>query len=95
MFGDIIRTLRKDKKLTQLEVANILDYDSSSTIAMIERGERNPSIETLIKFSKLFNVSTDYLLGLENDKTIYNKIEKLSQSDKEKAFKIIDIFLNE
>lgn len=95
MVGDIIRSLRKDRNLTQFDLANMIGYDSSSAIAMVERGERNHSIDILIKLSKIFNVSVDHLLGLDkNDKTLINKIEKLSQSDKEKALKIIDIFLN-
>lgn len=33
-----------------------------------ENGNREPDLSTVIKFSEIFNVSTDYLLGVSNEK---------------------------
>ncbi|HDR4901578.1 helix-turn-helix transcriptional regulator [Bacillus thuringiensis] len=61
-FGNIIRDLRKQKGITQKELAHSLQL-SESTIGMYERNERQPDYNTLIRIADYFNVSTDFLLG--------------------------------
>ncbi|RXJ13391.1 XRE family transcriptional regulator [Bacillus albus] len=61
-FGNIIRTLRKQKGITQKELAQSLQL-SESTIGMYERNERQPDYNTLIRIADYFKVSTDFLLG--------------------------------
>ncbi|BCB40798.1 transcriptional regulator (plasmid) [Bacillus cereus] len=61
-FGNIIRDLRKQKGITQKELAQSLQL-SESTIGMYERNERQPDYNTLIRIADYFNVSTDFLLG--------------------------------
>ena len=61
-FGDILKKLRKDKNLTQDELAQKIN-SSRSNIANYENGKNMPSVEILQKLSELFDVSTDYLLG--------------------------------
>ncbi|EEL64119.1 helix-turn-helix domain-containing protein (plasmid) [Bacillus cereus] len=61
-FGNIIRDLRKQKGITQKELALSLKL-SESTIGMYERNERQPDYNTLIRIADYFNVSTDFLLG--------------------------------
>ncbi|HDX9683266.1 MULTISPECIES: helix-turn-helix domain-containing protein [Bacillus cereus group] len=61
-FGNIIRDLRKQKGITQKELAQSLKL-SESTIGMYERNERQPDYNTLIRIADYFNVSTDFLLG--------------------------------
>lgn len=51
--------------LTQAEVANRVGANES-TYRMWELSASEPSSETLVKLAKLFNVSTDYLLGIED-----------------------------
>lgn len=58
-----LRDLREDYDFTQKYVADQLTL-THSAYAKIERGERQLSIEVLIKLSSLYHVSTDYLLGL-------------------------------
>ena len=58
-----LRKLREENELTQKQVAAHLSF-THSAYAKIERGERILSAEVLIKLSNLYNVSTDYLLGL-------------------------------
>jgi transcriptional regulator with XRE-family HTH domain len=64
-FSEHLRELRKEKKLTQAELAAIFGK-SSSLIANYEVDLRKPSIEMLIILSNFFKVSTDYLLGLSD-----------------------------
>lgn len=61
-FSIRLKTLRSEKELSQQELANIIGI-SKSSINMYERGEREPSIETLEAFADFFNVDMDYLMG--------------------------------
>lgn len=63
-FAQKLKYLRLDKGLTQAEVSKELGL-SRNAIANYEMGIREPSLEILVKICTLFNVSSDYLLGLE------------------------------
>lgn len=65
-LSDILIRLRETNKLTQEEVAKKLDL-TASAYSKYERGIATPNPETIIKLSKIFNVSTDYLLGINTD----------------------------
>lgn len=58
-----IRDLREDHDFTQRYVAEVLSF-SHTNYAKIERGEVVLTADVLIKLSKLYNVSTDYILEL-------------------------------
>lgn len=58
-----MRDLREDHDFTQRFVANLLSF-SHTNYAKIERGEVALTADVLVQLSKLYNVSTDYLLGL-------------------------------
>lgn len=58
-----IKELREKAKLTQAELADSLGV-KRVTVAQWERGENKPRIDTLIKMSKLFQVTIDDLLRL-------------------------------
>jgi len=62
-FGDLLSELRRDKKLTQDELAHIL-YVTSGTISNYENNVHYPDVVKLIQLAKYFDVTTDYLLGL-------------------------------
>lgn len=64
-FGNNLKTLRLQNGLTQAQVAQKLGV-TKSVISAYETGLRLPSYDILINISKIFRVSTDYLLGLEN-----------------------------
>ena len=64
-LGNKIKELRKQKQLTQSELAAMLRI-SSSAVGMYEQGRREPDSETLLKLCDIFNVSSDYLLGKED-----------------------------
>ena len=62
-----IRDLREDADLTQAQVAEVLGT-SQTMYARYERGASEMPIRHLIALSKLYRVSTDYILGLESTK---------------------------
>ena len=57
-----IRELRKQKKMTQKELAAHLEI-ADSTLSYWEMGKYEPDHESLKRLSKFFNVSIDYILG--------------------------------
>ena len=57
-----LQQLRKDKGLTQEEIASILDV-KLSTYQKYERDAISPPYDTLIKIADFYDVTTDYLLG--------------------------------
>ena len=65
-LGKSIKELREEKELTQVELGNLLGL-SYQTIGHYENGVSQPTLETLINMCKIFGVTSDYLLGLEND----------------------------
>ena len=65
-FSDRIRELRKEAGLTQKELAKKLQL-TNSTICDWEKERSEPNIEQLRILSIFFEVSTDYLLGLEDE----------------------------
>ncbi|MBE6813861.1 MAG: helix-turn-helix transcriptional regulator [Ruminococcaceae bacterium] len=60
----IIRDLREDSDMTQQEVADYLGT-SQTMYARYERGANELPIRHLIKLCELYNVSSDYILGIE------------------------------
>ena len=66
MIYQRIRDLREDKDLKQRELAEYLNC-SQRVYSNYELGQRDIPTDVLIKLSNLYNVSTDYLLGLTNN----------------------------
>lgn len=62
MFGDVLKQLRIESRLTQKELGGILGI-SESTVGMYERNKREPDFETLESIADYFNVDMDYLTG--------------------------------
>lgn len=54
-FGKRLKSLRIDCDLTQLELAEILDM-SPNFIGMIERGERNTTVENVFKIARALGI---------------------------------------
>ena len=65
-YAERLKALRLECGMTQTELAKKSNL-ATSCIAMIESGKREPSANTLICLSRALEVSTDYLLGLEDD----------------------------
>ncbi len=62
-----IRDLREDHDLTQKEVAEYL-HIKQNTYSQYENGQRQLPLECLIALAKLYKTSTDYILGLTDQK---------------------------
>lgn len=84
-----IAELRKEKGLNQVGLGLKLNV-SQKMISSYERGTHQPSIDTLIQMSKLFNVSVDYIIGNSDIKTPAEKFSKdfLTQNE----IDLLDIF---
>lgn len=65
IFCERLKELRKESKLSTIDLGKILGV-SNSTITRWENDNIIPSIEHLYNIAVFFNVSTDYLLGLED-----------------------------
>ena len=65
MVGQRLKELRTEKKLTQKQLAEILNTNNSS-ICDWECGRTEPSIDYIVAICKFFDVTSDYLLGLED-----------------------------
>lgn len=59
---NVLKSLRKEKKQTQTEVAKALNI-SQRAYSNYENGEREPSVDTLISMAEYFNVPLDILVG--------------------------------
>lgn len=68
-FSEIAKELRESKHLTQTQLAQRM-WVKKSIISAYETDARPPSLDMLIKYAKEFNVSADYLLGIEAEKTL-------------------------
>ena len=63
-LGERLQEERNLKNLSQKEVADAINV-SASVVSNYENGERTPSLEILVALARLFQCSTDYLLGFE------------------------------
>lgn len=69
MLNQRIRELRLAKNISQVDLAKIIGV-SKQSVSNWENDNIQPSIDILLKLAKFFDVSTDYLLALENSRSI-------------------------
>ena len=74
LFGDRLRELRKNKNISQEDIGELCGV-AKTTISNWENNITQPPIETITKLAQYFNVTTDYLLGFNQDDL--DKIERL------------------
>ncbi|MEI3530525.1 MAG: helix-turn-helix transcriptional regulator [Bacilli bacterium] len=67
-----IKDLREDSDLTQKQIADILNI-SQRGYSHYETGDNDIPTEILIKLSKYYNTSIDYILEMTNIKKPYNR----------------------
>ena len=102
-FGKKLAELRKDKGLSQTQLAKQLDT-SISVISRYERGEMTPSIANAKRLAELLDTTVGYLLG-ESEETDalkdpamlkrLNAINSLPVKEKEALLLNIDAFLRD
>ena len=86
-MGDLISTLRKEKNMTQKELADLLNI-TDKAVSKWERGLSCPDINTIPKLARTLGISSEELLNIQeqaegNDatrigETIPKKIRKMS-----------------
>lgn len=102
MNGSILKQLRKERSLTQAELAKTLELDKSS-IAKYESADVTPSPDILIKLADIFGVTVDYLLGRVDSRheevpvALYapKGYDKLTPEEREQIEKLVDMFARE
>ena len=73
MYFRRLRDLREDKDMKQSEIAEMLGIQQT-VYSRYERGYQNIPLEYLIKLSKFYGTSTDFILGLTNEIKPYKRI---------------------
>ncbi len=68
-FGTVLKQLRKSHNLTQKELGSQLGL-SKAVVSKYENGMGYPTFDVLILIADYFNVTTDYMLGVEKSKTL-------------------------
>lgn len=68
-FGEKLKILRTNQKMTQQELATRLGV-AKSVVSYYESGFRFPSYDVLIKIARTFHTTTDYLLDFEKQRVI-------------------------
>jgi len=66
-IGHRIRSLRKEEKISQLDLGNIVGR-SANQIGRIERAEGNPTVKTLHSIAKHYKVDISYFIDHAKDK---------------------------
>ena len=79
-FKDRLKMLRKERRLTQVKLGEMLNYGYTA-IANYESTRNEPSFDDLIKLADLLDVTTDELLGVplkKKEQTLLSQFKKLS-----------------
>lgn len=91
-FTDRLKELRKEKKLTQKEIAEQIGIKQNS-YSDWETGKNEPNLENIVKLSRILDTSTDELLGRQvnfGDKILNKKnkydLSVLKESDTQKLY---------
>ena len=84
-----LKICRENKRMTAKEVSEKIGVNKQAIYNM-ESGMSNPSVDTLIKLAELYNVSTDYLLGLTNFENFKSQYEYLQSLYDESLFAVLD-----
>ena len=89
MVCDKIKELREMAGYSQSQLAKKLDVTRSSVNAW-EMGLSTPTTNYIVSIAKLFHVSTDYLLGIENKQTI--TLDEFSKEEVNLIYDLIKYF---
>ena len=95
-FGKQLQRYRERAGYSQEALAELVEC-STIFISYIERGEKSPSLDTLIKLANALDISVDILLGkelkhytFEKLKYIEEQMKNLPASDQQKILDIVD-----
>ena len=88
-LGEKIRALRLERHITQTEMSKRIGI-SKAMMSSYELETRQPSYPILIKIAAFLGVSTDYLLGLDKERTI--SVKGLTEQEVEAISNLINVF---
>ena len=86
-FSEKIKSLRQQNNLTQAVLAKKLGV-TKSIVSAYENDLRRPSYEVLIQLARIFNVTTDQLLGVEQKSGV--DLSGLTDSEKTALLNLIN-----
>jgi len=89
VFASRLKNAREYNGYTQREVAKTLKIHHS-TYAGYETGIRQPSLELVAAMSKIYCVTTDWLLGLTSESNINAIKQVIDERNREKILKQLD-----
>ncbi len=96
-IGSRIKTARENKKITQEELAAMVDL-SPTHISVIERGVKPPKLETFVRIANALGVSADSLLVDVVDNStkgiaceLYDYVSNLSKKEREKILTVVRV----
>lgn len=78
-----IKELRKERKWSQKELGEKVDV-SESFISKVESGKKQPSREVTAKIAEVFNITTDFLLGLSDEEELNEMLDLKFKAMKER-----------
>lgn len=87
-----LKELRHEKNLSQTDIAKALGV-TRQAISLYEKGDREPKLETWQKLANFFEVPTEYLIGITNDRVTLT-VNDLNPAE-EDAYKRITAMLSE
>lgn len=90
-MGEKLKSLRMEKKLTQKQIADRIGL-AISAVSSYESGSRYPSYDALIKLSRIYHVSTDYLLGITDKRNI--DVSGLNDAEIELVSQLVETIRN-
>ncbi|MFV0506790.1 MAG: helix-turn-helix domain-containing protein [Bacteroidales bacterium] len=100
-FGKRIATLRKERKMTQEDLAKMLNT-SISVVGRYERDEMTPSIEVAKKIAGFLDTTVGYLLGETEKADLFKdpvmlqrlvELDKMENSEKSHILHVLDGFI--
>lgn len=93
MIGERLKQLRKEYKLTQTDLGNKINVTKVS-ISGYENGNRSPDTETLTRLADYFDVSTDYLLGRSDVRTMAGIAPQYDENLRQPQKDVVTFFVN-
>ena len=103
MFNERLKSLRESKNVTQVQLSTYLGV-SQESVSKYECSDTFPGIDIIIGIAKYFNVSIDYLLGVDSVKkrvshsdlsdyevALISYYRELDKTDQELALKMISM----
>lgn len=89
MIYEKIKSLREEAGYSQAQLAKKLDVTRSSVNAW-EMGLSTPTTQYVVSLCRLFHVSSDYLLGLQSQRTLH--LDGYTQEEIELVYKLLKYF---